>query len=100
MRPAGEVREALRMAARLQAEALPEGRGATLRELASRACVGAAAALHTVKHMTRSGELVIVGRRRVEYRNRPVAEYRPAKQDFGDGCEVVDLADVFSVWNG
>ncbi len=53
-------------------------RGATLAELADKACVGREAARRTVDHMKRAGALQIVGQRRVEYRNRPVAEYAPA----------------------
>lgn len=50
-------------------------RGATLRELAARACMGRMAARCTLSYLVRSRALVIVRTRRVAYRNRPVAEY-------------------------
>ena len=83
MRPAGEIRQALIQAAHDLAHS---GRGATLAEIADRSCVGLHAARNCVKNMRRSGALQIVGERRVEYRNRPVAEYAPAK--------VLSLQDV------
>ena len=72
MRPAGEVRIALLKAA---GELATPERGATLLELAHRACVGVDAARITVKNMHRQGSLQIRGQRCVAYRNRPVAEY-------------------------
>ena len=83
MRPAGEIRQALIQAAHDLAHS---GRGATLAEIADRSCVGRDAARNCVKNMRRSGALQIVGERRVDYRNRPVAEYAPAK--------VLSLEDV------
>ena len=78
MRPAGEIRQALIQAARdVVAELGQPNRGATLAELANRSCVGLDAARNCVKNMRRSGALQIVGERRVDYRNRPVAEYVP-----------------------
>jgi hydroxyacyl-ACP dehydratase HTD2-like protein with hotdog domain len=82
MRPSGEIRQALMRAACELSARMESGRGPTLQEIATTACVGGAAALHTVKNMTRAGELrCISGRRKVTYRNRPVAEYRPAQDD-------------------
>lgn len=75
MRPAGEVREALYTAA---CSFQSEGRAATLRELAHTSQVGLDDARRCVDNMKRAGALAIVGTRRVEYRNRPVAEYAPA----------------------
>lgn len=73
MRPAGDIRAALLRAC---IELSPSGQqGATLRELAHRACVGLESARRTVANMTRAGQLCIAGRRCVSYRNRPVAEY-------------------------
>lgn len=72
MRPKGEAHLALMEAARVLAT--PD-RGATLRELAARACVGRTAARCTLNNLVRSRALVIVRTRRVAYRNRPVAEY-------------------------
>ncbi len=77
MRPAGDVRAALLTACM---ELSTSGQGATLRELAQRACVGLESARQTVNNMARAGQLCIAGERRVAYRNRPVAEYRPATQ--------------------
>lgn len=74
MRPASDVRTALLQAA-LAAHA--SGQRPTLLELAHQAQVGVAAATHTVKNMRRAGQLQICGMRRVDYRNRPVAEYAP-----------------------
>lgn len=78
MRPAGEIRQALIKAARdVVADLSMPNRGATLAELADRSCVGRDAARRYVDNMRRSGALQIVGQRRVDYRNRPVAEYVP-----------------------
>jgi hypothetical protein len=79
MRPAGKIRQALMLAARdVVADFGMPHRGATLAELAARSCVGRDAARRYVDNMRRSGALQIVGARRVDYRNRPVAEYAPA----------------------
>ncbi len=95
MRPAGEVRLALLNAcSRL---ATPE-RGPTLREMAAAACVGLTAATHTVKHMSRAGQVRIARQRRVDYRNRPVAEYVPAALAPDDDAGFVDLGSVLQVW--
>ena len=77
MRPASEIRTALLQAAHHFQQ---QGQQPTLLELSRRAQVGIAAATTTVKNMTRSGQLQICGLRRVDYRNRPVAEYTPASQ--------------------
>lgn len=78
MRPAGKIRQALMLAARdVVADFGMPNRGATLSELAARSCVGRDAARRYVDNMRRSGALQIVGARRVDYRNRPVAEYAP-----------------------
>lgn len=95
MRPAGEIRAAI---ARAAGELACPGRNPTLQELAAAACVGYAAAMHTVKNMTRSGDLVVAGERKVDYRNKPVAEYAPATAPAaGDGF--VDLGQLVAVWN-
>jgi hypothetical protein len=96
MRPAGEVRQALLKAAGELAtpEAAP-----TLREIANKACVGYETAMHTVKNMTRSGELEVAGAKRVEYRNRPVAVYRPAGWNAGaDGAGFMALGQLMALW--
>ena len=75
MRPAGDISQALiRAAGQLAAVA----GGATLAEIAVKACVGRDAARHAVPNLKRYGHLAIVGQRRVDYRNRPVALYAPA----------------------
>lgn len=80
MRPAGEIRQALLRAASELSTTLPVDRGPTLQEIATWAQVGVAAARRTVDNMTRAGQLrCISARRKVTYRNRPVAEYRPAE---------------------
>ena len=73
MRPAGDVRAALLVAC---VELSATGQGATLRELAQRACVGLESARKTIDNMARAGQLCIAGQRHVAYRNRPVAEYK------------------------
>jgi hypothetical protein len=79
MRRPGEVHQALLDAA---AELTTPDSSPTLTELAAKSQVGLGAALVTVKNMVRSGALVIVRTRRVDYRNRPVAEYAtPAAVD-------------------
>ncbi len=98
MRPAGEVRVALLNAC---SQLATPDRGPTLREMAAVACVGLKAATHTVKHMSRAGQVRIARERRVDYRNRPVAEYVPAalvRDDQDDGF--VDLSSVLRVWGG
>lgn len=100
MRPAGEIRQALLRAACQLSAAHPDGRGPTLQEIATTAQVGTAAARRTVDNMTRAGDLrCISARRKVPYRNRPVAEYRPVEEpqtSAPDGTQV--LGDVLSVW--
>lgn len=78
MRPAGEIRQALLAAAK---EYSAVG-GASLKELSAKACVGHDAARQCVTSMRRAGALRIVGERKVDYRNRPVAVYAlPTQQD-------------------
>ena len=94
MRPAGEVRQALLNAC---TQLATPDRGHTLREMAAVACVGMQAARETVKNMSRAGQLHRVRDRKVEYSNRPVAEYVPAAMQ-GDDDGFVDLAQVLRVW--
>lgn len=100
MRPAGEIRQALQAAASEMATIDGGGQehGPTFQELAARAKVGAAAALVTVKNMTRAGALRVVNQRKVPYRNKPVAEYAPAKRENPEDEACIDVASVFSVW--
>lgn len=97
MRPAGEVRQALLQAC--AALARPD-QGATLRELAARACVGLKAAERTVDHMRRAGQVHIVRTRRVPYRNRPVAEYAPAAPLVPAQAPAQVLACALTAWVG
>ncbi len=97
MRPPCEVRAALLNAC--SQLATPE-RGPTLREMAAVACVGLRAATYTVKNMSRAGQVRIARERRVEYRNRPVAEYVPAALADGQDDGFVDLSAVLRVWGG
>ena len=79
-RPAGEVYLALLKAAQaIKAERAATGEGATLREIALRSCVGYAVARQKVAALKRHGHLTITGVRRVAYRNRPVAVYKPVE---------------------
>ena len=94
MRPAGEVRQALLNAC---TQLATPDRGPTLREMAAVACVGMQAARRTVENMSRAGQLHRVRGRKVEYRNRPVAEYVPAAVQ-GEDDGFVDLAQVLRVW--
>ncbi len=97
MRPAGEIRTALLNAA--QALYTPE-RAPTLAELAAHSQVGYQAARDTVRNLKRCGALEIARKRPVDYRNRPVCEYRPARLvDDEPGKGYVDLAQVFSSWS-
>jgi hypothetical protein len=96
MRPAGEIRHALLKAA--TELATPEC-APTLREIATKAQVGFESAMYTVKNMTRAGELEVAGAKRVEYRNRPVATYRPAGWSTGaEGSGFVALGQLMSAW--
>lgn len=79
MRPAGEISLALLKAARdLARQVDGQRKGATLAELAARACVSKEVATDRVKKLKSRGRLEKVGERRVAYRNRPVVEYAPA----------------------
>lgn len=85
MRPRGEVRAALSGAAEQwaieQAKANVEPdklRGITWRQLAELACVGYAAAHHTVKTMVKARELVPKEPVRVPGSRRPMTAYLPA----------------------
>ena len=95
MRPAGEVRQALLQAC---VQLATPGQGVTLREMAHQAQVGLDAAAMTIKHMRRAGQIHIAGERRVDYRNRPVAEYVPTQLAQGKGC--MSPAHVLQVWAG
>jgi len=89
MRPAGEIRVALLDAAKA---ACKSGHGVTMRELASRACVGQKAARETIKNMVRAGVLLPAGERRVHYRNRPVLVYTVPMASANEACAAIASA--------
>jgi hypothetical protein len=93
MRPAGEIRQVLLTAV---GELSTPDRGPTLAELASHTKVGQKAAMETMKNMRRHGAVHIPRTRRVEYRNRPVAEYALTKEPISVGC--VDLGAAMQAW--
>lgn len=95
MRPAGEVRQALFESA--LALSTPTS-SPTLLELALHSQVGFMAARCTVDNMRRAGVLVVVRSRKVEYRNRPVAEYCPPKRLEAMGVQRCALREVFGTW--
>ena len=76
MRPAGEVRAALRSAAESLAARMTGG--ITYRDLAEAGKVGYSVARETCRNMARSGELKPVGTRQVQGAKRPLKTYVPA----------------------
>lgn len=95
MRPAGEIRAVLLGAVRELAR--PE-QAPTMAELSAHTQVGEQAARRTLSNLTRRGQLRIVRTRRVDYRNRPVAEYAPVEA-CAQGAGFVDLGQVLaSAW--
>lgn len=99
MRPAGEVRLALIQAARdITRELGMPDRGATMAEMCARAQVGRDCARNLVPKMKSAGALRIVGERRVDYRNRPVAEYAPADNSNQIQQGWVDLGRSMADW--
>jgi len=106
MRPAGDVRQALLSAASqlVTPEVLqdPQAPRPTLREIAHKAQVGLEVATTTIKNMSRAGQLHQVRKRRVDYCNRPVAEYepvtRPLDPDARHGEGWVDLGRIVGGW--
>lgn len=92
MRPRGEIREALSLAA----DSLwSEGRSFTWRDLGEVAQVGYAAAKQTARDMAAAGELVVMGTARVAGVCRPMVLYAPADPPEEEG---VDLASVVRCW--
>ncbi|MEG0414387.1 MAG: hypothetical protein RR584_16155 [Comamonas sp.] len=72
MRPAGTISQALLKAVQQLATA---ERGPTLREIAAAAELDVDVARQAIPNMKRYGRIRICGERRVQGRNRPVAEY-------------------------
>jgi hypothetical protein len=79
VRPATEVRQAILQA--VTTMATPD-RGPTLQEINQAVCsqmpVGTDTVRRYLDNIKRSGAVCIARERRVDYRNRPVAEYAPA----------------------
>jgi hypothetical protein len=101
MRPLGQISTALLSAAdKLAYEVGGQRRGPTLQEMAHHAQVGIQAARDAVHNLRRAGKLVPVAERKVDYRNRPVAEYAPKrKAEEAQDDAFFDVASVFAVWN-
>ena len=100
-RPAGEVHLALlQAAAAIRLERLASGQGATLSELVARSCVGLQVARNSVPKLKKRGHLVIVGERLVPGRNRPAAEYAPARKvsDIFDDSGRAVLSQCMAGW--
>lgn len=99
MRPAGEIRKALLDAcADLAREVQDPEHGPSLREIAHRACVGLDAARDTMKNMARAGVVHRVNSRKVAYRNRPVAEYRPGAMTLAANDAIAALVGAVRAW--
>lgn len=99
MRPSGEIRQALLQAAgELTFQEDGRQRGPTLQEMAAKAQVGVRAALMTVKNMTRAGALQAIGERKVDYRNKPVAEYAPVPPESRAAPSHAEVSRVLSLW--
>lgn len=103
MRPAGDVRLALVSAAHQLQPREPHAPRPTLREIAHHAQVGLDAANQTMKNLCRAGQMrAIPEARRVDYRNKPVAEYEPVStsldQDSRQGAGWVDLGRIVGGW--
>lgn len=94
-RPVGEIRLALLKAAR---ELTTAERSPTMMELACHSQVGFLAARRTVDNMRRAGALQVVRTRRVDYRNRPVAEYGDPKQLQRLGVLPTPIRALFPDW--
>jgi hypothetical protein len=96
VRPLGEVSQALLSAA--AALYTPE-RAGTLAEIAAKAGVAAGAARTAVANLAKSEKLRIVRERKVEHRNRPVAEYAPAAvQPKAEAESVNELQRACALW--
>jgi len=100
-RPASETHLALLQAAHaFRSERAESGQGATLLELVHRSQVGYQVARAMVPKLKDRGHLKIVGERKVDYRNRPVAEYLPVdpEADLASGPGWVDLGNCMQSW--
>jgi hypothetical protein len=98
MRPAGEIRSAMRKAALgLRARAKELG-GLTYRDLAEAGQVGFDEARKVSKEMARAGELMPFGTRQVPGSRRPLTTYMPAANQPSLDDAVGQLAGVVGVW--
>ena len=99
MRPAGEVRQAVLNA--VVTLATPQ-RGPTLQEInaavGSQMPVGTDTVRRYLDNIKRSGAVCIARQRRVDYRNRPVAEYAPAANAATVMQGWVDLGNCLGNW--
>jgi hypothetical protein len=99
LRPHGEIRQAiLKAASDLAVWADGARRGPTLQELAAHAKVGSVSARTMVQHLTRAGALEKVAERKVDYRNKPVAEYAPKQTSPEEAAALDDVERVMSLW--
>lgn len=98
MRPHSEVRQALLGAVQLLSTPT---QAPTLAELAAHAQVGRDHARCMVRDLKRYGALQVARTRRVQYRNRPVAEYvlAPVQAANDEGAGFVDLGRLLNVWS-
>lgn len=97
-RPAGEIRQALLQACH---QLQTPDRAPTVRELAAAACVGVDLARRTLDNMRRAKLVSIVRSRRVDYRNRPVAEYTTSgiwQGGSGHASGSHALANILQTW--
>lgn len=97
MRPVGEISLALLDAV---VELRTDDWAPTVRDLALHTQVGLDTATDTMKNLKRHGRVRIVRTRRVDYVNKPVAEYDLAPPEPAQGDGFVDLGSVLSVWLG
>lgn len=95
MRPAGHFSQVLLQA--VEQLAAPE-RGVTLQELADHTQIAKAKAAQMLKAMKFHGRVSIARTRRVDGRNRPVAEYAlPVPQDAANDV-VMNLSAAMRIW--
>ena len=81
------------------AQKVAQGQQPTMRELAYGALLSLRDARMILNGLVRGGHVVIIGFRRVHYRNRPVAEYGLPGADKGVTIEGPRaLADALSCW--
>lgn len=97
MRPAGDIRAALRKAADSLAPVVAND-GMTYLDMACRGCVGREVARSTVKDMVKAGELAPVGARKVDGIKRPLRTYLPVSYLHGGENGAAALSRVLGNW--